>query len=128
LTDVKFNKAHCAPKTVDTRDHTGAAGTPCWLTQYYLQDTLHAKDAQWGQWNAIFSAYFIPTFLVFGVLCRKFPLKTLLFWGTVVAIPQTLPLLFIHSVSRSDIASCFSTSAVAATARPARAMMTQHRR
>jgi hypothetical protein len=36
------------------------SGTPL---QYYLQDTLHAKDAQWGQWNAIFSASFIPTFL-----------------------------------------------------------------
>jgi hypothetical protein len=50
------------------------SGTPL---QYYLQDTLHAKDAQWGQWNAIFSASFIPTFLIFGVLCRKYPLKTL---------------------------------------------------
>jgi len=71
-------------------------GTPL---QYYLQDTLHAKDAQWGQWNAIFSASFIPTFLVFGILCRKFPLRTLLFWGTVVAIPQMVPLLFIQSVT-----------------------------
>ncbi len=78
------------------------SGTPL---QYYLQDTLHAKDAQWGQWNAIFSASFIPTFLVFGVLCRKFPLKALLFWGTVVAIPQMIPLLFIHSVSGALIAA-----------------------
>jgi hypothetical protein len=73
--------------------------------QYYLQDTLHAKDAEWGQWNAIFSAYFIPTFLVFGVLCRKVPLNTLLFWDTVVAIPQMVPLLFIHSVTGALIAA-----------------------
>jgi MFS family permease len=72
------------------------SGTPL---QYYLQDALHSTDAQWGQWNAIFSASFIPTFLVFGGLCRKFPLKTLLFWGTVVAIPQMVPLVFIHSVT-----------------------------
>jgi Na+/melibiose symporter-like transporter len=78
------------------------SGTPL---QYYLQDTLHAKDAEWGQWNAIFSASFIPTFLVFGVLCRKVPLKTLLFWGTVVAIPQMIPLLFIHSVTGALIAA-----------------------
>ena len=71
------------------------SGTPL---HYYLQDTLHAKDAQWGQSNAIFSASFIPTFLVFGVLYRKFPLKTLRFWGTVVAIPQMVP-LFIHPVT-----------------------------
>ena len=28
--------------------------------QYYLQNTLHAEDAHCGQWNAIFSASFIP--------------------------------------------------------------------
>ncbi len=78
------------------------AGTPL---QYYLQDTLHAKDAQWGQWNAVYSASFIPTFMVFGVLCRKFPLKSLLFWGTVVAIPQMVPLLFIHSMRGALIAA-----------------------
>jgi predicted MFS family arabinose efflux permease len=73
--------------------------------QYYLQNTLHAEDAQWGQWNAIFAASFIPTFMVFGLLCRKFPLKTLLWWGTVVAVPQVVPLLFIHSVTGALIAA-----------------------
>ena len=73
--------------------------------QYYLQNTLHAQDAQWGQWNAIFAASFIPTFMVFGVLCRKLPLRTLLFWGTVVAIPQLVPMLFMHSVTGALIAA-----------------------
>jgi MFS family permease len=73
--------------------------------QYFLQNTLHATDAQWGQWNAIFAASFIPTFMVFGLLCRRFPLKTLLFWGTVVAVPQFVPLLFIHSVTGALIAA-----------------------
>jgi Na+/melibiose symporter-like transporter len=73
--------------------------------QYYLQNTLHAEDAQWGQWNAIFSASFIPTFMLFGVLCRKLPLKTLLLWGTVVAIPQLVPMLFMHSVTGALIAA-----------------------
>jgi MFS transporter len=67
--------------------------------QYYLQNSLHANDAQWGQWNAIFAASFIPTFMLFGLLCRKLPLKTLLLWGTVVAVPQLVPLLFIHSIA-----------------------------
>ena len=40
--------------------------------QYYLQNTLHAEDAQWGQWNAVFAVSFIPTFMVFGLLCRRF--------------------------------------------------------
>jgi MFS family permease len=73
--------------------------------QYHLQNTLHATDAQWGQWNAIFAASFIPTFIVYGLLCRLFPLKTLLFWGTIVAIPQMVPLLFIHSVTGALIAA-----------------------
>lgn len=69
--------------------------------QFFLQNTLHASDAQWGQWNAIFSVSFIPTYLLFGVLCRRFPLRTLLFWGTVIGIPQMIPLAFIHSVTGS---------------------------
>jgi Na+/melibiose symporter-like transporter len=73
--------------------------------QYYLQNTLHADDAQWGQWNAIFAASFIPTFMVFGLLCQKLPLKTLLLWGTLVAVPQLIPLLFIHSVTGALIAA-----------------------
>jgi len=73
--------------------------------QYYLQNSLHAEDAQWGQWNAIFAASFIPTFLLFGVLCRKLPLRTLLLWGTIVAVPQLVPLLFIRSVTGALIAA-----------------------
>jgi hypothetical protein len=73
--------------------------------QYYLQNTLHAEDAQWGQWNAIFGASFIPTFMVFGLLCQRVPLRTLLLWGTVVAVPQMVPLLFIHSVTGALIAA-----------------------
>jgi hypothetical protein len=73
--------------------------------QYYLQNALHAADAQWGQWNAIFAASFIPTFLLFGILSPKLPLKTLLWWGTIVAIPQMVPLLFIDSVTDALIAA-----------------------
>jgi Na+/melibiose symporter-like transporter len=73
--------------------------------QYHLQNNLHATDAQWGQWNAIFAASFIPTFIVYGFLCRHFPLKTLLLWGTIIAVPQNVPLLFIHSVTGALIAA-----------------------
>jgi Major Facilitator Superfamily len=73
--------------------------------QYHLQNTLHATDAQWGQWNAIFAASFIPTFIIYGILCRKYSLKTLLVWGTVVAVPQMVPLIFIHSVTGALIAA-----------------------
>jgi Na+/melibiose symporter-like transporter len=73
--------------------------------QYYLQNGLHAADAQWGQWNAIFAASFIPTFMLFGFLCQRLPLRTLLVWGTIVAVPQMVPLLFIDSVTGALIAA-----------------------
>ncbi len=75
--------------------------------QYYLQDTLHARDAQWGQWQAIFAIGFVPTFALYGFLCQRFPLRTLLFWGTVVAVPQMVPLLLIHSIQGALIAAFF---------------------
>lgn len=73
--------------------------------QYHLQNVLHATDAEWGEWNAIFSASFIPTFILYGFLCRHVPLKMLLLWGTVVAVPQNVPLLFTHSVTSALIAA-----------------------
>lgn len=73
--------------------------------QYHLQNTLHATDAQWGEWNAIFAASFIPTYIVYGLLCRRFPLKTLLLWGTVAAVPQMVPLLFIDTMTQALIAA-----------------------
>ena len=66
--------------------------------QFYMQNRLHASDAQWGEWNAIFVGGFIPTFLLFGWLCRRAKLRTILFWSTLVAVPQMVPLAFIHSV------------------------------
>jgi hypothetical protein len=73
--------------------------------QYYLQNGLHAADVQWGQWNAIFAASFIPTFMLFGFLCQRLPLRTLLVSGTIVAVPQMVPLLFIDSVTGALIAA-----------------------
>jgi hypothetical protein len=73
--------------------------------QYYLQNTLHSNDAQWGEWNAIFAVSFIPTYLLFGYLCRKYPLRTLLIWGTVVGVPQFIPLLFVHSTTAALLAA-----------------------
>ncbi len=65
--------------------------------QYYLSDKLHASDAVYANYNAIFAASFIPTFFVYGFLCKKVALRHLLVWGTVVAIPQMIPLAFVRS-------------------------------
>ncbi|HLZ84121.1 MAG TPA: MFS transporter [Caulobacteraceae bacterium] len=71
-------------------------GTPL---QYYLQNTLHGTDAQAGQWHALYLAGYLPSFLLFGVLCRRFRLRTLLFWGTIAALPMMFPLLAISRMS-----------------------------
>ena len=73
--------------------------------QYYLQNTLRGSDAAWGQWNAIVEVSYIPTFIVFRLLCRRFPLKNLLFWGTIIAVPQMVPLLLVHSATTALIAA-----------------------
>jgi MFS family permease len=73
--------------------------------QYYLQNTLRSGDATWGQWNAIVEASYIPTFIVFRLLCRKFPLKNLLFWGTIIAVPQMVPILLVHSATTALVAA-----------------------
>ena len=70
------------------------AATPL---QFYLSNQLHASDAVYSYYNGMFSAAFIPTFLLYGVLCKRVPLKKLLWWGTIIAVPQMIPLAFIHS-------------------------------
>jgi hypothetical protein len=73
--------------------------------QYFLQNDLGGGDVLWGQWNAIFTASFAPAFVGFGLLCRRLPLKTLLWWGTMAAIPQMVPLLLIHSPEGALVAA-----------------------
>jgi hypothetical protein len=73
--------------------------------QFYLQDTLHADDATFSLWNAIFAGAFIPTYMLYGVLCRRVKLGKLIFWGTVIGVPQMVPLLFIHTPTQALIAA-----------------------
>ncbi|HEY1708043.1 MAG TPA: hypothetical protein VGG10_07245 [Rhizomicrobium sp.] len=67
------------------------------VLQYYMADKLGATDAQWGEYNAIFYLAFLPTFALFGFLSRRYSLSALLWWGTIVAIPQMVPVLFVHT-------------------------------
>jgi hypothetical protein len=67
--------------------------------------TLHATDAQWGLWNAFFAAAFAPTFLLYGWLCQKVKLSVLLWTGTIVAVFQMVPLLFVHSATGALLAA-----------------------
>jgi len=70
------------------------AATPL---QFYLTNHLHTSDAVYSYYNGIFAAAFIPTFLLYGRLCKRVSLRKLLWWGTIVAVPQMIPLAFIHS-------------------------------
>ncbi len=69
--------------------------------QYYLTNTLHASDAAYGEFQAIFAAAFLPMFFLYGWLCRRVALKHLLFWGTVLTVPQMIPLAFIHTSTQA---------------------------
>ncbi|MBP0632343.1 MULTISPECIES: MFS transporter [unclassified Cupriavidus] len=67
--------------------------------QFYLTDELHASDSIYSYYNGIFAAAFLPTFLLYGLLCKKVALNKLLWWGTIIAVPQMIPLAFIHSAN-----------------------------
>lgn len=65
--------------------------------QFYLTNELHASDAAYANYSGIFLLSFIPAFLLYGYLCRRVSLRTLLIWATVITIPQMVPLAFVHS-------------------------------
>ncbi len=75
------------------------------VLQYYMSNILHASDAQWGDYNAISFAFSVPMFALFGYLSRKYSLAKLLWWGTLIGIPQMIPLLFVHSANEVLIAA-----------------------
>jgi MFS family permease len=65
--------------------------------QYYLTNQLHAPDAYYGYYYAIFVAAFIPIFFLYAWLCKRVTLEKLLWWGLIITVPQMVPLAFIHS-------------------------------
>ncbi|WP_035883905.1 MFS transporter [Cupriavidus metallidurans] len=65
--------------------------------QFYLTNELYASDSVYSYYNGIFAAAFVPTFLLYGYLCKRVALNRLLWWGTIIAVPQMVPLAFIHS-------------------------------
>jgi len=71
--------------------------------QFYLSNQIHAPDSVYSYYNAIFVAGFVPTFLLYGYLCKRLPLQKLLWWGTIVAVPQMVPLAFIHSGTQAMV-------------------------
>jgi MFS family permease len=75
------------------------------VLQYHMTNALHATDAQWGAWNAIFYGAFIPVYLAYGFLCRRVRLRWLLWVGFTIAVAQMVPLLFIRSAQGALVAA-----------------------
>jgi hypothetical protein len=65
--------------------------------QFYLTNQLHTSDAAYSNFLGVFAISFIPTYLLYGFLCTKMPSNKLLWWGTIIAVPQMIPLAFVHS-------------------------------
>ena len=66
---------------------------------YYLTDKLHASQVVYGVYNATFVIGFVPMFFVYGWLCKRVSLNKLLWWGTIITIPQMIPLALIKSAT-----------------------------
>ncbi len=63
--------------------------------QFYLTNQLHASDAAYSNFLGVFAISFIPTYLLYGYLCTKIPPSRLLWWSTLIAVPQMIPLAFV---------------------------------
>ena len=63
----------------------------------YIQDVLRGNTGQWGQWNALYTAAFIPTFLLFGILCSRVAFQRSSEMGNADRNPQFVPLLVVGS-------------------------------
>jgi MFS family permease len=81
---------------------TPGVGTPL---QFYMTDNLHGTAQDFGLFDGIFGACFVPTMLLHGFLCTRFPLRSILWASTIFAVPQILPLLMVHSATSAVIAA-----------------------
>jgi len=73
--------------------------------QYHLANDLKATDAQVGGFYSVFYGGFLPVYVLYGWLARRLKLGTLLWIGAVLAVPQMVSLLFIHSANQALLAA-----------------------
>ncbi|WP_309604480.1 MFS transporter [Phenylobacterium sp.] len=73
--------------------------------QYHLANDLHASDAQVGAFYAIFYGGFLPIYAIYAWLAQRVRLRTLLWVGAVLAVPQMASLLFIRSAEGALLAA-----------------------
>jgi hypothetical protein len=75
------------------------------VMQYHLVNSLHATDSQVGVFYTIYWASNIPTVLLYGWVCQRAPLSRLLVWAALIAVPQMLPLLWVHTPTQAFVAA-----------------------
>lgn len=75
-------------------------GTPMF---YHLTQTVKISSQLFGTFTALQWGFFLPTTLLYGVVCHRFSLSKLLWWGTLVAILQG-PIMFFADSPGSAIA------------------------
>jgi len=69
--------------------------------QFYLTNELHASDAAYSYFNGIFALTSVPAFLLYGFLCKRVPIRKLMWWGAIIAVPQWVPLAFVHDARQA---------------------------
>lgn len=79
-----------------------AAGLPL---QFHMANELHATDAQVGAFFAIFYGGFLPMYALYAWLTQRLKLGTLLWIGAILAVPQMISLLFVHSAHTALLAA-----------------------
>jgi hypothetical protein len=65
--------------------------------QFHLSNDIHASDAQVGLFYTIFYVGFVPIYGLYAWLAQRIALRPLVWLGAVLAVPQMVSLLFIHS-------------------------------
>jgi len=60
---------------------------------YHLTNTVKISPQAFGVFSALFLGFNLPTMLLYGALCRRFPFSRWLWWGTVLGILQPAVML-----------------------------------
>ena len=70
---------------------------------FHLTETLGLSAEAYGQFLSAFNLTLCAVMALYGPLCRRMEFSRILKWGTLIAIPQMLLLLVIHSPMQAMI-------------------------
>jgi predicted MFS family arabinose efflux permease len=73
--------------------------------QYYLTNNLGLPDAVYAYSQGLLMLAYVPAGILYGYLCRRLPLRALLWGATIVWLPAAVPLLWIQSTASAYVVS-----------------------